>query len=160
MKKLPFFTILSVLLFLAVVAVIAFPTTTTTHIHGTAEKWSNDETYLGTCPIEIDIQEIKSLCFHYHYDVSVKIGDYLFPPFKKNKSVLYSYERKNFKHWSVVSYDPDENDIHFIELSYYSENHHGDTPEYEITLVRENGNIVYRAKNVYADGYCSVYSPD
>ena len=48
MKKLPFFTILSVLLFLAAVAVIAFPTTTTTHIQGTAEKWSNDETYLGT----------------------------------------------------------------------------------------------------------------
>ena len=72
MKKLPFSTILSVLLFLAVIAVIAFPTTTTTHIQGTAEKWDKDETYLGTCPVEIDVQEIKGLCFHYHYDVSVK----------------------------------------------------------------------------------------
>ena len=134
-------------LLLATIAIIAFPSTKTTHIQGTAEKWSNDEISLGTSPVEIDIREIKSLCFHYHYDVSVKIGDYLFPPFKKNKSVLHSYERKNFKHWSVVSYDPDENEIHFIELSYYSENHPGDTPEYVITLVRENGNIDYRLRN-------------
>ena len=134
-------------LLLATIAIIAFPSTKTTHIQGTAEMWSNDETSLGTSPVEIEIREIRSLCFHYHYDVSVKIGDYLYPPFKKNKSVLYSYERKNFKHWSVVSYDPDKNDIQSIELSYFSENHHEDAPEYEITLVRENGNIVYRLRD-------------
>ena len=133
-------------LLLATIAIIAFPSTKTTHIQGTAEKWSNDEISLGTSPVEIDIRENKILCFHYHYDVSVKIGDYIYPPFKKNKSVLYSYERKNFKHWSVVSFDPEENDTHFIELSYYSENLPGDTPEYEITLVRENGNIVYHLR--------------
>lgn len=146
MKKRTVFAIFLALL-LAAIAIIAFPSTQTMHIQGTAEKWREDETYLGTSPVEIDIREIKSLCFHYHDDVSVKIGDYRFPPFKKNKSVLYSYERKDFKHWSVVSYDPDENDIHSIELSYYSENHHGDAPEYVITLVRENGNIVYHLRD-------------
>ena len=140
MKKLPFFTILSVLLFLAVVAVIAFPTTTTTHIQGTAEKWSNDETYLGTCPVEIDIREVKSLCFRYRSDISLLIDGQRIPPLPKIKNSIYYQEyNEHDKFWSGLYYDPTANGCTSLSVDYHT---YTEVPEYEIRL----RNRVYRLR--------------
>ena len=141
MKKLPFFTILSVLLFLAVVAVIAFPTTTTTHIQGTAEKWSNDETYLGTCPVEIDIREVKSLCFRYRSDISLLIDGQRIPPLPKIKNSIYYQEyNEHDKFWSGLYYDPTANGCTSLSVDYHT---YTEVPEYEIRL----RNRVYRLRD-------------
>ena len=129
MKKLPFFTILSVLLFLAVVAVIAFPTTTTTHIQGTAEKWSNDETYLGTCPIEIDIREVKSLCFRYRARIFLSVDGLPIPALSKVRDAIYYVELENYTHWAGDYYDPDINNFKSVTVTYTP-----DIPEYTIAL--------------------------
>lgn len=129
MKKLPFFTILSVLLFLAAVAVIAFPTTTTTHIQGTAEKWSNDETCLGTCPIEIDIREVKSLCFHYRARIFLLVDGLPIPALSKVRDAIYYVELENYAHWAGDYYDPDINNFKSVTVTYTP-----DIPEYTITL--------------------------
>ncbi len=129
MKKLPFFTILSVLLFLAVVAVIAFPTTTTTHIQGTAEKWSNDETYLGTSPVEIDIREIKSLCFRYRARIFLLVDGLPIPALSKVRDAIYYVELENYAHWAGDYYDPDINNFKSVTVTYTP-----DIPEYTITL--------------------------
>ena len=141
MKKLPFSTILSVLLFLAVVAVIAFPTTTTTHIQGTAEKWSNDETYLGTCPVEIDIREVKSLCFRYRSDISLLIDGQRIPPLPKIKNSIYYQEyNEHDKFWSGLYYDPTANGCTSLSVDYHT---YTEVPEYEIML----RNRVYRLRD-------------
>ena len=129
MKKLPFFTILSVLLFLAAIAIIAFPTTTTTHIQGTAEKWDKNETYLGTCPVEINIREVKSLCFRYRARIFLSVDGHPIPALSKVRDAIYYAERKNYTDWSGFYYDPRMNDFRFVVVSYYP-----DIPEYEITL--------------------------
>ena len=129
MKKLPFFTILSVLLFLAAVAVIAFPTTTTTHIQGTAEKWSNDETYLGTSPVEIDIREIKSLCFRYRARIFLLVDGLPIPALSKVRDAIYYVELENYAHWAGDYYDPDINNFKSVTVTYTP-----DIPEYTITL--------------------------
>ena len=144
MKKLPFFTILSVLLFLAVVAVIAFPTTATTHIQGTAEKWSNDETYLGTSPIEIDIREVKSLCFRYRSDISLLIDGQRIPPLPKIKNSIYYQEyNEHDKFWSGLYYDPTANGCTSLSVDYHT---YTEVPEYEIRL----RNRVYRLRDFTA----------
>ena len=141
MKKLPFFTILSVLLFLAVVAVIAFPTTTTTHIQGTAEKWGKGETYLGTCPIEIDIREVKSLCFRYRSDISLLIDGQRIPPLPKIKNSIYYQEyNEHDKFWSGLYYDPTANGCTSLSVDYHT---YTEVPEYEIRL----RNSVYRLRD-------------
>ena len=129
MKKLPFFTILSVLLFLAAVAVIAFPTTTTTHIQGTAEKWSNDKTYLGTNPVEIDIREIKSLCFRYRARIFLLVDGLPIPALSKVRDAIYYVELENYAHWAGDYYDPDINNFKSVTVTYTQ-----DIPEYTITL--------------------------
>ena len=129
MKKLPFSTILSILLFLAVVAVIAFPTTTTTHIQGTAEKWSNDETYLGTSPVEIDIREIKSLCFRYRARIFLLVDGLPIPALSKVRDAIYYVELENYAHWAGDYYDPDINNFKSVTVTYTP-----DIPEYTITL--------------------------
>ena len=129
MKKLPFFTILSVLLFLAVVAVIAFPTTTTTHIQGTAEKWSNDETYLGTSPVEIDIREVKSLCFRYRARIFLLVDGLPIPALSKVRDAIYYVELENYTHWAGDYYDPDINNFKSVTVTYTP-----DIPVYTITL--------------------------
>ena len=141
MKKLPFFTILSVLLFLAVVAVIAFPTTTTTHIQGTAEKWGKGETYLGTCPVEIDIREVKSLCFRYRSDISLLIDGQRIPPLPKIKNSIYYQEyNEHDKFWSGLYYDPTANGCTSLSVDYHT---YTEVPEYEIRL----RNRVYRLRD-------------
>lgn len=129
MKKLPFFTILSVLLFLAVVAVIAFPTTTTTHIQGTAEKWGKGETYLGTSPVEIDIREIKSLCFRYRARIFLLVDGLSIPALSKVRDAIYYVELENYAHWAGDYYDPDINNFKSVTVTYTP-----DIPEYTITL--------------------------
>ena len=129
MKKLPFFTILSVLLFLAVVAVIAFPTTTTTHIQGTAEKWGKGETYLGTCPIEIDIREVKSLCFRNRARIFLLVDGLPIPALSKVRDAIYYVELENYTHWAGDYYDPDINNFKSVTVTYTP-----DIPEYTITL--------------------------
>lgn len=143
MKKLPFSTILSVLPFLAALAIIAFPTTTTTHIQGTAEKWDKDETYLGTCPVEIDIREIKSLCFRYRARIFLSVDGHPIPALPKVKDAIYYAELKNFYYWAGDYYDPDINGYCFVVVSYRP-----DVPEYEITLGDSVfGDKVYRLRN-------------
>lgn len=129
MKKLPFFTILSVLLFLAVVAVIAFPTTTTTHIQGTAEKWGKGETYLGTSPVKIDIREIKSLCFRYRARIFLLVDGLSIPALSKVRDAIYYVELENYAHWAGDYYDPDINNFKSVTVTYTP-----DIPEYTITL--------------------------
>ena len=141
MKKLPFFTILSVLLFLAVVAVIVFPTTTTTHIQGTAEKWGKGETYLGTSPVEIDIREVKSLCFRYRSDISLLIDGQRIPPLPKIKNSIYYQEyNEHDKFWSGLYYDPTANGCTSLSVDYHT---YTEVPEYEIRL----RNSVYRLRD-------------
>ena len=129
MKKLPFFTILSVLLLLAVVAVIAFPTTTTTHIQGTAEKWSKGETYLGTSPVEINIREVKSLCFRYRARIFLLVDGLPIPALSKVRDAIYYVELENYTHWAGDYYDPDINNFKSVTVTYTP-----DIPEYTITL--------------------------
>ena len=141
MKKLPFFTILSVLLFLAVVAVIVFPTTKTTHIQGTAETWDKEDTYLGTCPVEIDIREVKSLCFRYRSDISLLIDGQRIPPLPKIKnSICYQEYNEHDKFWSGLYYDPTANGCTSLSVDYHT---YTEVPEYEIRL----RNRVYRLRD-------------
>ena len=141
MKKLPFFAILSVLLFLAVVAIIAFPTTKTTHIQGTAETWDKEDTYLGTCPVEIDIREVKSLCFHYRSDISLLIDGQRIPPLPKIKNSIYYQEyNEHDKFWSGLYYDPTANGCTSLSVDYHT---YTEVPEYEIML----RNRVYRLRD-------------
>ena len=129
MKKLPFSTILSVLLFLTAVAIIAFPTTTTTHIQGTAEKWDKDETYLGTCPVEIDIREVKSLCFRYRARIFLSVDGHPVPALSKVKDAIYYVELENYTHWAGDYYDPDIHNFKSVTVTYTP-----DIPEYEIII--------------------------
>ena len=141
MKKLPFFTILSVLLFLAAIAVIAFPTTKTTHIQGTAETWDKEDTYLGTCPVEIDIREVKSLCFRYRSDISLLIDGQRIPPLPKIKNSIYYQEyNEHDKFWSGLYYDPTANGCTSLSVDYHT---YTEVPEYEIRL----RNRVYRLRD-------------
>ena len=141
MKKLPFFAILSVLLFLAVVAIIAFPTTKTTHIQGTAETWDKEDTYLGTCPVEIDIREVKSLCFRYRSDISLLIDGQRIPPLPKIKNSIYYQEyNEHDKFWSGLYYDPTTNGCTSLSVDYHT---YTEVPEYEIRL----RNRVYRLRD-------------
>ncbi len=141
MKKIPFSTILSVLLFLTAIAIIAFPTTTTTHIQGTAEMWAKEETYLGTCPVEINIREVNSLCFRYRSDISVLINGRLIPPLPKvQNSIHYQEYQKELKIWDGLYYDPDINGHTSLSVVYHAD---AAVPEYEITL----RNRVYRLRD-------------
>ena len=129
MKKLPFSTILSILIFLAVVAIIAFPSTQTTHIQGTAEKWRKDETYLGTSPVEIDIREVKSLCFRYRARIFLLVDGLPIPALSKVRDAIYYVELENYAHWAGDYYDPDINNFKSVTVTYTP-----DIPEYTITL--------------------------
>ncbi len=129
MKKLPFSTILSILIFLAVVAIIAFPSTQTTHIQGTAEKWRKDETYLGTSPVEIDIREVKSLCFRYRARIFLLVDGLPIPALSKVRDAIYYVELENYTHWAGDYYDPDINNFKSVTVTYTP-----DIPEYTITL--------------------------
>ena len=129
MKKLPLSTILSVLLFLTAVAAIAFPTTTTTHIQGTAETWDKDETYLGTCPVEINIREVKSLCFRYRARIFLSVDGLPIPALSKVRDAIYYAELENYTHWAGDYYDPDINNFKSVTVTYTP-----DIPEYTITL--------------------------
>ena len=141
MKNRTVIAILLVPLLLTAITIITFPTTTTTHIQGTAETWGKDETYLGTCPVEIDIREVKSLCFRYHSDISLLIDGQRIPPLPKIKSsISYQEYNEHDKFWSGLYYSPGVNGYTSLSVDYHT---YTEVPEYEIRL----RNRVYRLRD-------------
>lgn len=140
MKNRTVTAILLVLVLLTAIAVFSFPTTKTTHIQGTAETWDKKDTYLGTCPVEIDIREVKSPCFHYRSDISLLIDGQRIPPLPKIKnSISYQEYNEHDKFWSGLYYSPGVNGYTFLSVDYHT---YTEVPEYEITL----RNRVYRLR--------------
>lgn len=129
MKKRPLISILVPLLLLTSIAAVAFPSRKTTHIQGTAEKWGKGETYLGTCPIEIDIREVKSLCFRYRARIFLLVDGLPIPALSKVRDAIYYVELENYTHWAGDYYDPDINNFKSVTVTYTP-----DIPEYTITL--------------------------
>ena len=52
----------------------------TTHFQGIAGVWDREEEHLGDSPVEKNIHEMNSLCFHYNVNLSVTIETHRFPP--------------------------------------------------------------------------------
>ena len=129
MKKRPLISILVPLLLLTSIAAVTFPSRKATHIQGTAEKWGKGETYLGTSPVEIDIREVKSLCFRYRARIFLLVDGLPIPALSKVRDAIYYVELENYTHWAGDYYDPDINNFKSVTVTYTP-----DIPEYTITL--------------------------
>ena len=121
-----------------------FPVKITIHILGTAEMWNNEGECIGTCPVDIEIHEISSLCFHYHNDLSLIIADRCIPPVRHAKSsVSYEDGYNGEKYWTMFYYDPNKNSYSRLFLSYCDEG----IPEYVLCFE----DIEYRIFDIYED---------